>query len=65
MIFKIKQPCSTEYVDNFPFDTTTVATGGKKCTDAAVLHRGAHGEGGGPGPPLVTLKALADQRISG
>lgn len=29
MIFKHKPPCNTEYVDNFPFDTTTVTTGGK------------------------------------
>ena len=29
MIFKHKPPCNTEYVDNFPFDTTTVATSGK------------------------------------
>ena len=29
MIFKHKPPCNTEYVDNFPFDTTSVTTGGK------------------------------------
>lgn len=29
MIFKHKPPCNTEYVDNFPFDTTTVTTDGK------------------------------------
>ena len=29
MIFKHKPPCNTEYVDSFPFDTTTVAIGGK------------------------------------
>lgn len=29
MIFKHKPPCNREYVDNFPFDTTTVTTGGK------------------------------------
>ena len=29
MIFKHKPPCNTEYVDNFPFDATTVATSGK------------------------------------
>lgn len=29
MIFKHKPPCNTEYMDNFPFDATTVTTGGK------------------------------------
>jgi hypothetical protein len=29
MIFKHKPPCNTEYVDTFPFDTTTVSTSGK------------------------------------
>ena len=29
MIFKHKPPCNTEYVDNFPFDTTTITTNGK------------------------------------
>ena len=29
MIFKHKPPCNTEYVDAFPFDTTTITTGGK------------------------------------
>jgi len=29
MIFKHKPPCNTEYVDAFPFDTTTVATSGR------------------------------------
>ena len=29
MIFKHKPPCNTEYVDNFPFDSTTIATSGK------------------------------------
>jgi hypothetical protein len=29
MIFKHKPLCNTEYVDNFPFDATTVATSGK------------------------------------
>jgi excinuclease UvrABC nuclease subunit len=28
MIFKHKPPCNTEYVDSFPFDTTTVTTTG-------------------------------------
>ncbi len=29
MIFKHKPPCNTEYVNAFPFDTTTVTTAGK------------------------------------
>lgn len=29
MIFKHKPPCNTEYVENFPFDTTTITTSGK------------------------------------
>jgi hypothetical protein len=29
MIFKHKPPCNTEYVDSFPFDTTSVTTGGR------------------------------------
>lgn len=29
MIFRHKPPCNTEYIDNFPFDTTTITTGGK------------------------------------
>jgi hypothetical protein len=29
MIFKHKPPCNTEYVDNFPFDTSTMTTSGK------------------------------------
>jgi excinuclease UvrABC nuclease subunit len=29
MIFKHKPPCNIEYVDSFPFDTTSIATGGK------------------------------------
>jgi excinuclease UvrABC nuclease subunit len=29
MIFKHKPPYNTEYVDNFPFDTTTITTTGK------------------------------------
>lgn len=29
MIFKHKPPCNTEYVDAFPFDTTSVTTTGK------------------------------------
>ena len=29
MIFKHKPPCNTEYVDNFPFDKTTIRTSGK------------------------------------
>jgi hypothetical protein len=28
VIFKHKPPCNTEYRNSFPFDTTTVATGG-------------------------------------
>jgi len=34
MIFKHKPPCNTEYVDYFPFDTTTVTTSGKN----ALMH---------------------------
>lgn len=29
MIFKHKPPCNTEYVNNFPFDTTSITTSGK------------------------------------
>ncbi len=29
MIFKHKPPCNTKYVENFPFDTTTITTSGK------------------------------------
>jgi hypothetical protein len=29
MIFKHKPPCNTEYVDSFPFDTTSITTSGK------------------------------------
>jgi len=29
MIFEHKPPCNTECMDSFPFDTTTVMTGGK------------------------------------
>lgn len=35
MIFKHKPPCNTEYVENFPFDTTTVATSGKNALMAS------------------------------
>jgi len=34
MIFKHKPPRNTEYVDNFPFDTTSVVTAGKN----ALMH---------------------------
>ena len=34
MIFKHKPPCNIEYVDAFPFDTTTVTTSGKN----ALMH---------------------------
>jgi len=34
MIFKHKPPCNTEYVDSFPFDTTTITTTGKN----ALMH---------------------------
>jgi excinuclease UvrABC nuclease subunit len=34
MIFKHKPPCNTEYVDNFPFDTTAITTSGKN----ALMH---------------------------
>jgi excinuclease UvrABC nuclease subunit len=34
MIFKHKPPCNTEYVENFPFDTTTVTTAEKN----ALMH---------------------------
>jgi hypothetical protein len=29
MIFRHKPPCNTEYVEGFPFDTTTITTGGR------------------------------------
>jgi hypothetical protein len=29
MIFKHKPPCNSDYVDNFPFDTTTITISGK------------------------------------
>jgi hypothetical protein len=29
MIFKHKPPCNTEYVDSFPFDTTSITTSGR------------------------------------
>jgi excinuclease UvrABC nuclease subunit len=34
MIFKNKPPCNTDYIDNFPFDTTTMTTSGKN----ALMH---------------------------
>jgi excinuclease UvrABC nuclease subunit len=34
MIFKHKPPCNTEYVDGFPFDTTTITTTGRN----ALMH---------------------------
>ena len=34
MIFKHKPPCSTQFVESFPFDTTTITTSGKN----ALMH---------------------------
>jgi hypothetical protein len=34
MIFKHKPVCNTEYVDSFPFETTTIGTGGRN----ALMH---------------------------
>ena len=34
MIFKHKPPCSTQFVESFPFDTTTITTSGEN----ALMH---------------------------
>ena len=45
MIFRHKPPCNTEHIDNFPFDTTTITTGGRNADASIQLHRHPDGEG--------------------
>ena len=39
MIFKHKPPCNTQFVESFPFDTTTITTSGKNALMNVFLGR--------------------------